>query len=122
MYEPPASKVTESPAQNEVGPLAVIPGVGLAFTVTDCQAMPVHPPLFVTVTVSVLVVVTVMVRVVAPVFQLYDVYEPASKVTELPEQKVVAPPGVMPGEGLSFTVTVVVPAEPVQVPNVAVTE
>jgi hypothetical protein len=47
--------------------------------------------------------------VVAPVDQRYAAPADAVRVTELPEQNVVGPFGVIDATGLSFTVTLVAP-------------
>jgi hypothetical protein len=48
---PDAVNVTEPPWQKVVGPLAAIETVGRAFTVTDLDAVTLHPLAFVPVTV-----------------------------------------------------------------------
>jgi len=64
-----AVSVAADPLQGFKVPVMV--GVGRALTVTDVEALPVHPFEFVTVTVYVVLVegVTVMAAVVAPVLQ-----------------------------------------------------
>ena len=68
-----AESVTEPPAQNVVGPEAVIEGVaGAAFTVTARGALvTLQPEAFVTATVYEPVVLTVIDCVVSPVDQRY---------------------------------------------------
>lgn len=102
-------KVTEPPAQNVVGPLAVITGTGgSAFTITTTgEEVEVHDPLE-TVTVYEPLVETVIDCVVAPVDQVFPVVEEEVSTTEPPEQNVVGPPAVIIGTGgVGFTVTVV---------------
>jgi hypothetical protein len=100
---------TEPPAQNVVGPPAVIVGtggVGLTVTVVAAEVEEQDP--LETVTVYEPEVVTVMDCVVAPVDQVFPVAEEDVKVTEFPEQNVVGPLAVIVGTGGSgFTVTTV---------------
>ena len=60
-------RVTDPPVQNVVGPLAVTPLVGAAFTVTMVgDEVPAHPVVGVTVTIYEPAEVAVIVLVVAP--------------------------------------------------------
>lgn len=101
--------VTAPPAQNVVGPLAVIVGVDGVVVAVTIVAVEVaeHPPL-VTVTVYEPEADTEMDGVVAPVDQEFPVAEEDVKVTDPGEQKVVGPPAVIVGvAGVGLTVTVV---------------
>jgi hypothetical protein len=105
-----AVSVTEPPAQNVVGPPAVIVGVaGIALTVTVVAAeVALQPLAFVTVTLNEPEVVTLIDCVVAPFDQRYPAALGAVKVTEPPSQNVVGPPAVITGiDGFAFTVTVI---------------
>ena len=94
-------------------------GVGFVLTTDVADVEPVQPFPSVTVTVKVPAAFTDLVCVVSPVDQLYDEYDPASKVVELPEQNVRFP--VMDGVGFVLT-TDVAEVEPVQpFPSVTVT-
>jgi hypothetical protein len=100
-------KVTLPPAQNVVGPPAVMVGVGgVGFTVTVVPAdVAALQPAMVTVTVYVPAVETVMACVVAPVDQRLPVADEDVKVTLPPAQNVVGPPAVIVGVGgTGFTV------------------
>jgi hypothetical protein len=93
--------------------------VGNGFTAVVAEAEPVHPFPSVTVTVKAPAVLTEIVCVVAPLVQLYAVYDPASNVVELPAQNAKVP--LIEGVGNGF-ITVVAEAEPVQpFPSVTVT-
>jgi hypothetical protein len=95
--------VTEPPAQNVVGPLAVIVGVGgIALTVTVVGADVAPQPFpFETVTEYEPAVVTVIDRVVAPFDHKYESVElfGAVSVTESLTQNVVGPLAVITGTG-----------------------
>jgi hypothetical protein len=111
-YVNPAGAVsdTDPPAQNVVGPPAVMVGVdGSALTVTVVGADAVEQPLaFVTVTPYEPDADTTMDCVVAPVDHRYANPAGALSVTEPPAQNVVAPEGVMAGvAGFAFTVTTI---------------
>ena len=103
-------KITESPAQNVVGPFAVIVGVaGVGLTVTlSVIEFPEEQPFVMTSTVKLPEVETVIDCVVSPVDHKLSVAEDEVNTTEPPEQNVVAPLAVMVGtEGKGFTVTLV---------------
>ncbi len=107
-YDEPldAVSVTLPPAQNVVGPPAVIPAVGLALTVTVVSAAAVLQPFAsVTITPYAPAALTVMACVVAPLDQRYADPPDAVRVTVPPAQNVVGPPVVMPALGLGLTVT-----------------
>jgi len=92
--------VTEPPAQNVVGPPAVIAGAGSGLTVTLAGADVALQPAFVTVTVYVPPVETVIDGVVAPFDQEYDDAPlAADNVTEPPAQNVVGPLAVIAASG-----------------------
>ena len=94
--------------------------VGWGFTVTVIPAeVAVQAFPFVTITEYVPEVEIVRDGPVCPPFHVYEVPPPAVSITELPEQKVVAPLEVMLGMGRGFTVTVVV-AEVAEQPLVLV--
>jgi len=98
------------PAQNVVGPPAVIVGTGgFGLTVTDVavEFPEVHPATICS-TVYEPVVVTVMDCVVSPVDHKLLAEAEDVNMTEPPEQNVVGPPAVITGtEGIGFTVTLV---------------
>ena len=102
-------RATEPPAQNVVGPPAVIVGVaGVAFVVTTVVAeVALQPLALVTVTVNEPEAVTLIDCVVAPFDHEYALPLDAVSVTEPPVQKVVAPEAVIVGAGSGFTVTAV---------------
>ncbi|MNU79314.1 hypothetical protein D3C71_689280 [compost metagenome] len=102
-------KTTEPPAQNVVGPPAVIVGTaGSGFTVTVVATDVAEQTPFETVTVYVPLAVTVIIWVVAPFDQVFPVAEDEVRITEPPVQKVVGPLAVIVGVvGSGFTVTVV---------------
>lgn len=108
-------KVTEPPAQNVVGPPAVIVGTGgSGFTVTTVGAEVAEHVPFETVTVYEPAVETVMDCVVAPVDQVFPVAADEVRVTEPPVQKAVGPLAVIVGVGGSG-LTVITTAEEVEV-------
>ncbi|MNE05539.1 hypothetical protein D3C80_981070 [compost metagenome] len=102
-------RTTEPPAQNVVGPPAVMVGTGgsgLTVTVVAVDVAEQVPPE--TVTVKVPLAVTVIDCVVAPFDHVFPVVEEEVKVTDPPAQNVVGPPAVIVGVGgTGFTVTVV---------------
>lgn len=103
-------RVTEPPAQKEVGPLAVIVGIaGVGLTVTVVEADVAEQPFAsVNVTVYEPLEVTVIDWVAAPFDQVFPVAADDVNTTDPPEQKVVGPLAVIVGAtGSGFTVTVV---------------
>jgi hypothetical protein len=103
-----AVSVTFPPAQNVVGPFAVISAVGSGLTVTVVAAeVALQPFAFVMVTLYEPPAVTLMDCVVAPLDQRYELAPEAVSVTLPPAQNVVAPLAVMAAVGSGFTVTVV---------------
>src|SRR6185436_18527608 len=103
-----AVSVTLLPAQNVVGPPAVIVALGSAFTVTVVGAeVALQPLASVTVTLYEPLALTLMDCVVAPFDQRYELALEAVSVTLPPAQKVVGPPAVIVAVGSAFTVTVV---------------
>ena len=102
-------KITDPPAQNVVGPPAVIVGVaGSGFTVMVVTADVAEQDPFETVTLNVPLVVTVIDCVVAPFDQVFPVADEEVKTTDPPAQNVVGPPAVIVGvAGSGLTVTVV---------------
>src|SRR5258708_2929341 len=109
-YEEPADavSVTEPPAQNVVGPPAVIVAVGLALTVTTVGAdVALQPAASVPVPRWWPAALTVIDEVVAPLDQRYEEPADAVSVTEPPAQNVVGPPAVIVAVGLALTVTAV---------------
>src|SRR5712691_8530582 len=97
-YEVPldAVSVTLPPAQNVVGPPAVMLAVGLALTVTAVGVdVALHPLASVTVTLELPLALTVIDDVVAPFDQRYDDPLDAVSVTLPPAQNVVGPPAVI---------------------------
>ena len=83
--------------------------------VTVCVSLPAQPLPSVTLTLKVVVVdgETVMVRVVAPVDHEYDAKPaPASSVTGDPEHDVDGPVMFTTGSGLTLTVCVSLPVQP----------
>ena len=102
-------RTTEPPAQNVVGPPAVMVGTGgSGFTVTVVAADVSEQVPFETVTLKVPLAVTVIDCVVAPFDHVFPLAEEEVNVTEPPAQNVVGPPAVMVGvAGSGFTVTVV---------------
>src|SRR6266550_912004 len=101
-----AVRVTAPPAQNVVGPPAVIVGVGSGLTVTVVAAeVAVQPFASVTVTVNEPDVLTLIDCAVAPLDHKYVVPAGAVSVTEPPTQNVVGPPAVIVGVGSGLTVT-----------------
>lgn len=102
-------RVTEPPAQKEVGPPAVIVGVaGVGLTVTVVEAEVAEQPFAsINVTVYEPPEKAVIDWVVAPVDQAFPVAADDVSTTEPPEQKVVGPLAVIVGAaGGGFTVTV----------------
>ena len=101
-------KVTEPPAQNVVGPLAVITGTGgsgLTVIMTG-EEVEVHDPLE-TVTVYEPLVETVIDWVVAPVDQIFPLAAEDVKVMDPPAQNEFGPlPEIVGTGGVGFTVTV----------------
>ena len=99
-------KITEPPAQNVVGPFAVIVGVegiGLTVTISPIDA-PEEQPFSINSTVYVPEVETVILCVVSPVDHKLSVSDDDVKTTKSPEQKVVGPLGVIIGTaGKGFT-------------------
>lgn len=104
-----AVSVTSSPAQNVVGPPAVIVAAGRGVAVTVMGAdVELQPLPSVTVTVNVPLVVTTMPCEVAPLDQSQDDALLAVSGTLPPAQKVVGPPAVIVGVGGgALTVTLV---------------
>jgi hypothetical protein len=101
-----AVSVTEPPAQNAVGPDALMVGAGAVCTVTVvAEDVAEQPFAFVTVTLYAPELLTVIDCVVAPFDQRYEEAEDEVSVTEPPAQNVVGPPAVMVGAGSAFTVT-----------------
>ena len=118
-------KITESPAQNVVGPPAEIVEVaGVGFTVTvSLLEIPEEQPFVITSTENDPEVETVIDCVVAPFDQRLSVAEDEVKTTEPPEQNVVDPLAVIVGtEGNAFTVTLVDVEVAEHKPLVTVTE
>jgi hypothetical protein len=102
-------KVTEPPAQNVVGPLAVITGTaGSGFTViTTGEEVEVQDP-FETETVYEPLVVTVIDCVVAPVDHVFPVEAEEVNVIDPPAQNEFGPlPAIVGTGGIGFTVTAV---------------
>jgi archaellum component FlaF (FlaF/FlaG flagellin family) len=103
-----AVSVTLPPAQNVVGPPAVMVAVGFALTVTIVGAdVALHPFAFVTVTLKLPLALATIDCVVAPVDQEYDVPLDEVSVTLPPAQNVVGPPAVIVAVGFAFTETAV---------------
>ena len=117
---------TEPPAQNVVGPPAVIVGAaGVGFTVTFVGADEAEEhPSKVCSTVYEPLVVTVMDGVVSPVDHKFPVEAEEVSTTEPPEQNVVELPAVIVGvAGIGFTVTLITfDAAEEQGPSIMVTE
>ena len=113
-----------APWHKDMGPLAVMVGVGKADVATVVAAEVAEQPLLlVTVTVKLPAVVTLMDWVVAPLLHEYVPDGLAINVTEPPEQKVVGPFAVMEVAGRGLTVTVVaveMPEQPFPLVTVAV--
>jgi len=105
----------------DVAPLHIAAGLAVAvtdgngFTVTLTVAVPVHPAVFVPVTVYVVVPlgVTVMLAVLPPVFQLY-VFAPLAVNTDVAPLHIAAglAVAVTDGNGFTVTLTVAVPVHP----------
>ena len=109
-YDAPvdAVSVTAPPAQNVVGPDAVIDAVGSEFTVTlVADDVALQPFASVTVTLYEPAAETVIDRVVAPFDHAYEAPAEAVSVTEPPAQNVVGPDAVIDAAGGAFTVTFV---------------
>lgn len=105
-----AERMTSSPAQNVVGPSAVMAGDGgSGFTVTATGAeVAEHPLPSVTWTVRVSLVVTTTDCDVEPSDQSHELPALAVRVTLPPAQNVVGPLGVIVGaDGAGLTVTTV---------------
>lgn len=95
-----AVSVTDSLAQNVVGPPAVIVAVGNGFTVTLWPVDVFEQPFaFVTVTDRVDVLLTVMDCVVSPELHSHELPALAVSITDSSAQKVVAPEGVIVAAG-----------------------
>ncbi len=100
-----AVSVTLPPAQNVVGPPAVIVAAGLALTVTAIgEDVALQPFAFVTVTLKLPPALTAIDCVVAPFDQKYDEPLLAVSVTLPPAQNVVGPPAVIVAVGFVLTV------------------
>ena len=114
MFAPPAVNTDVSPLQIAAG-LAIAVTDGNGFTVTLTVAVPVHPAVFVPVTVYVVVPlgVTVMLAVLPPVFQLY-VFAPLAVNTDVAPLHIAAglAVAVTDGNGFTVTLTVAVPVHP----------
>ncbi|MES2371857.1 MAG: hypothetical protein V4557_04705, partial [Bacteroidota bacterium] len=103
-----AVRFTDPPAQNVVGPPAVIVADGNAFTViVIADEVAVQPLAPVIVTVLFDDVFTVIDCVVSPVFHNQELPVFAVRFTEPPAQNVVALPAVIVADGKAFAVTIV---------------
>ena len=101
-----AVSVTEPPAQNVVGPEAVIVADGNGLTVTVvAEDVALQPFALVIVTLKLPEVVTSIDGVVAPFDQRYDAPGAAVSVTEPPSQNEVGPDAVIHAAGNGCTVT-----------------
>ena len=116
-------RTTEPPAQNVVGPPAVMVGTGgTGFTVTVVEAAAEVQPFAETVSVYVPAVETTIDCVVSVVDQVFPVAAEEVSVTDPPVQNVNGPLAVMVGvAGIGLTVTTVARDEDEQLPLTTVT-
>jgi hypothetical protein len=77
-------------------------GIGLAFTVSNCESVPVQPLASVTVTVYVAAAAITTVGVSAPVFHKYPLYGPPALNTVLNPAHIEISPVIL-GTGLGLT-------------------